>query len=183
MHIPGYLEGFRPPLSVSPLVDATSWVNDAEFWPAFLHCVGLASSAPEAFDADAADIDAYLDRFGRPESWPVFSVPVATGTMQLVLRNFPDDTGIDWFTDDDLRAALRRLPDDAGGTDPGPGLPWALLPEQPAHLLMALPAFGGHDVPDGVQDKVEQALLAIGAKTLIKELATDLLQHRACILL
>ncbi|MDG6106475.1 hypothetical protein Daura_27055 [Dactylosporangium aurantiacum] len=73
MRIPGY-----PP--TAPLTDATGWTADPPFWPAFLLHAGAAATAPEAFDADLADLDAYLDRFTDPAAWPVFTAPVAGGT-------------------------------------------------------------------------------------------------------
>ncbi|GAA3204472.1 hypothetical protein ACFO1B_42340 [Dactylosporangium siamense] len=89
----------------------------------------------------------------------------------------------DWLLDAEVRAAVRRLADEDGGWQAGPGLPWALLPLEPVHLLTALPAVGDHGVPDGVPGMVAEALRAVGATTLVEELAEDLLRHRACVLL
>ncbi|GAB3824922.1 hypothetical protein ACFPIJ_63870 [Dactylosporangium cerinum] len=179
MHIPGYLEGFRPPLTTSPLVDATGWVDDELFWPAFLLRVGMARSAPEAFGADLADLDVYVDDFDRPDEWPVFTVPIGGGTMHLVVCNLPDDSGITWLLDAEAQAGVRRL----AAEDAGPGLPWALLPLEPVHLLTALPAVGDHEAPDGVPGLVAEALRAVGATAMVEELAEELLRHRACVLL
>jgi hypothetical protein len=109
MHIPGYLDGFQPPLDSSPLLDATGWVDDELFWPAFLLQVGMARSAPAAFGPDLADLDAYCDRFERSEAWPVFTVPVAVGTMYLVVCNLPDDSGIDWRLDGEAASRNWRM--------------------------------------------------------------------------
>lgn len=180
VHLPGYLDGFQPPLATSPLIDATSWTADELFWPAFLLQVGLARSAPDAFGVDLADLDAYLDNFERPDQWPVFAVPIGGGTMHLVVCNLPGDRGIDWVLDAHAQEAVRA---DFGPEYGGSGFPWELLPREPAHLLMALPAFGNHETVDGVRSAVVQALRAVGATTGLEELADDLLQHRACMLL
>lgn len=180
--IPGYLDGFQPPLTSSPLVDATGWTGDEPFWPAFLFEVGMASSAPAAFDVDVADLDVYCERFERPDRWPVFTVPVADGTMYLIVRNYPDDSGIDWRLDARAHDSVRRTT----GTEPeyaGAGLPWKLIPPTPEHLLVALPAFGDPEPSDAERNAVAQALRAVGATTRIDELAEDLLGHRACMIL
>lgn len=179
----GVLEGIQPPLKTSPLVDATSWIDDELFWPAFLLRVGMAGSAPEAFGVDLADLDAYVDDFERPDEWPVFTVPIGGGTMRLVVCNLPGDAGIDWLLDAEAHATVRRLADEGGGYHTGRGLPWPLLPLEPMHLLTALPAVGDHQVPDSVPGLVAEALRAVGATALVEELAEDLLRHRACVLL
>jgi hypothetical protein len=184
VHIPGYLEGFHPPLKTSPLVDATRWVGDELFWLAFLLQVGMARSAPEAFSADLADLDAYIEDFERPDGWPVFAVPIGGGTMHLVVCNLPDDSGIHWLLDAEVHTAVRRLADESGGYHTGPGLPWPLLPREPAHLLTAPPAVGDHQAPDGrLPGVVAEALRTVGATALVEELADELLRHRACVLL
>ncbi|MEO3746096.1 hypothetical protein [Plantactinospora sp. B5E13] len=180
VYLPGYLDGCQPPLAASPLIDATSWTADGLFWPAFLLQVGMARSAPDAFGVDLADLDAYLDNFERPDQWPVFVVPVGDGTMHLVVCNLPGDVGIDWVLDAPAQEAVRA---DLGAEYAASGFPWDLLPREPAHLLMALPAFGDHETPDNVRSTVMQALRAVGATAGIENLADDLLKHRACMLL
>ncbi|GAA2617196.1 hypothetical protein GCM10010399_55190 [Dactylosporangium fulvum] len=96
--------------------------------------VGMARSAPEAFGVDLADLDAYVDDFERPDEWPVFTVPIGGGTMHLVVRNLPDDAGIDWLLDAKVHATVRRLANEDGGYYAGRGLPWPLLPLEPTHL-------------------------------------------------
>jgi hypothetical protein len=182
VHLPEYLAGFRPPLQTSPLVDATSWVGDELFWPAYLLSTGAASTALEAFNADPADLEAYLDNFERPDRWPVFTVPLATGTMRLIICNLPDDAGIHWQIDAEVEAAIRRLADEDGGYFAGPGLPWPLLPSEPADLLLALPAIGDHTVPDDTPIALASVLRAVGATALVEELTAELLQFRACVL-
>ncbi|MEV4515814.1 hypothetical protein AB0K00_43525 [Dactylosporangium sp. NPDC049525] len=58
-----------------------------------------------------------------------------------------------------------------------------MLPEDPEHLLIALPAVGDQDPPTRVRRAVVRSLRAVGATHGITKLADDLLQHRACILL
>lgn len=182
VHIPGYLEGFQPPLASSPLVDATAWVADDLFWPAFLFQVGMAGSAPEAFDVDLADLDEYCQRFERPDRWPAFTVPILDGTMYLIVRNLPDDAGIDWRLDARAQEAVRQVTD-SEPEHAGAGLPWSLLPRSPEQLLMALPVFGDPEPSNDERTVVAQALRAVGGAVRIDELAEDLLQHRAFMIL
>ncbi|MCP2323396.1 hypothetical protein HDA40_001903 [Hamadaea flava] len=160
-----------------------TWVEDELFWPAFLLQVGLARSAPDRFGADLADLDAYLDRFDDPDRWPVFSTPFGGGTMHLVVRNLADDHGIDWVLDREAEAAVDRLVEEQGGFFAGPGLPWKLLPDEPVHLLLSLPAMGDSTVPGQVPGIVKRALLAVGVMESAQDLADELLQYRACVLL
>jgi hypothetical protein len=181
--MPGYLDGFHPPLTTSPLVDADGWVEDDLFWPAFLLRVGMATAAPSAFNADLADLDAYLDRFDDPDRWPVFAASVGGGTLYLVVRNFPGDMGIDWVLDDGAQSSVREAAAAAGGYQRGGGLPWPLLPHEPTHLLIALPAVGDDFTPSDARGRVVEALRAIGATNSVDVLADELLKHRACVLL
>jgi hypothetical protein len=170
MHIEGYVG--------TPVFDARGWLADELFWPAFLLHVGSAVTAPAAFDVDPADLEAHLDRFEDPGRWPVFTVPIGAGTMFLIVCNMPDDPGIDWVLDEDAMAALRR--DETPPT--GPGLPWSLLPPDPAQLLIALQAAGDDPGALEASDRVCAALRAVGAVDRVTELADDLLEHRAWIL-
>ncbi|WP_027346873.1 hypothetical protein [Hamadaea tsunoensis] len=181
MDVPGYLEDFAPPPS-TVLIDAMAWLEDELFWPAFLAQVGMARLAPAAFDADLADLSAYVERFERTDQWPVFSVSVGGGLLYLILRNYPDDAGIDWQLDATATDAVDRQAAEIGGYRPGPGLPWELLPTEADQLLLALPAVGDSAVPDGVADRVAQALRAVSA-VRVDELAEELLSCRACIVL
>lgn len=183
VRIPGYLDGFQQPLATTPLVDAGAWVQDELFWPAFLLHVGTASSAATAFDVDLADLDAYLDRFGDPGRWPVFAAPIGGGTLYLIVRNLPGDIGIDWVLDDAVRSAVHGAAAAAGGHQAGGGPPWSLLPSEPAHLLIALPAVGDSVAPSDTPGRVAAALRAVGATNSVDELTDDLIEHRACVLL
>jgi hypothetical protein len=67
------------------------------FWPAFLHTVGGSKSAVHAFDNDLADVSALLDELLNPQAWPVLSVRLQRGhLLHIVMRNFPDDAGVDY---------------------------------------------------------------------------------------
>ncbi|GAA2388987.1 hypothetical protein GCM10010170_100370 [Dactylosporangium salmoneum] len=160
------------------MVDAGAWMQDEPFWPAFLFHVGMARSAPTAFDVDLADLDAYLDRFDDPHRWPVFAAPVGGGTLHLIVRNLPGDIGIDWVVDDAVHSTGW-----AGVYQTDLDLPWSLLPSEPAHLLIALPAVGDGTTPSDIPGRVAAALHAVGASNSVEELADDLLEHRACMIL
>jgi hypothetical protein len=166
VHIEGY--------SDRPVFDASVWIDDPLFWPAFLLHVGSARTAVTAFDVDRADLDSYLDRFEDPERWPVFPAPIGAGTLYLIVCNLPDDVGIDWVLDENAKTAVLQ----AGAQPTGPGLPWSVLPADPAHLLIALQA-AGDDIGDvEALDRVREAVRVIGASNQITKLADDLLEHR-----
>jgi hypothetical protein len=130
-------------MTTRPLLDAGAWTQDELFWPAFLFHVGMARSASAAFDVDLADLDAYLDRFRDPGRWPVFAASVSGGTLYLIVRNLPGDVGIDWVLDAAMHSTVwAAAAAAAGGDQAGPGLLGSLLPSEPAHLLVALPAVG-----------------------------------------
>jgi hypothetical protein len=168
------IEGYEE----APVFDASAWIDDELFWPAFLLQVGSARTALTAFDVDPADLDSYLDRFENPDRWPVFAVPIGTGTMYLIVCNLPGDAGIVWVLDEDAKSAAERDP----APPTGPGLPWSVLPREPAQLLIALQAAGDDIGAAEASDRVCEALRAVGATDQITELADDLLEHRTWIL-
>ena len=86
----------------------------------------MASSAPETFEVDLADLDEYCRRFERPDRWPVFTVPILDGTMYLIVCNLPDDAGIDWRLDARAQEAVRQVTD-SEPEHAGAGLPWAAV--------------------------------------------------------
>jgi len=95
--IEGYLDGWEPPLVPSPLVDAGAMPARPGFWPAFLYAVGLSKSAAEAFDDDLADVSVLIDELVDPTAWPVLSIRLHRGhLLHIVMRNFPDDAGVDF---------------------------------------------------------------------------------------
>lgn len=185
MIIPGYLDGCEPPVDPSTLLDATSWLDDPACWPALLYAVGGARHAVEAFDVDHADLDAMLDKLGRPDQWPVFTLTVGDGNrIHLVWRNFVDDAGWDYVlalphADTAIRLAALE------GHFTGPAWPWPELVDladqpDPQHssgqrLLLLLPAVGDHDIPARATDIVVTALTEIGARRHQAAVARELL--------
>lgn len=113
----------------------------------------------------------------------MFAVPFGGGTMHLVVCNLPGDCGIDRWLDATATELITRLADEDDGHQAEPGLPWSMLPSQPAHLLLSLPVMGGPDEPAGMVRLVAKALRGVGAITLVNELARQLLQNRACVTL
>jgi hypothetical protein len=79
-----------------------------------------------------------------------------------------------------LGVEIAGYTDEAGPT--GPGLPWAVLPREPAHLLIAVQAAGDDIGVVEAADLVGAALRAVGATSRITELADDVLEHRAWML-
>jgi hypothetical protein len=96
--VPGYLDGYQPPISRSPLTDGSDLMSHSLFWPMFLTVVGGSRSAPAAFDVDPADMEQILDVLFGPHRWPVFSLPL-TGRchLRVIMRNFEDDSGVDYL--------------------------------------------------------------------------------------
>jgi hypothetical protein len=107
--IPGYLDGYEPPVEPSPLIDATAWAQEGVFWPGFLYTVGGLRSAGHAFDVDLGDLDVFVTKFLRRDRWPVFSLPLADGASAYVVgRNFEGDG--EWTTSSLHPAPRRRFP-------------------------------------------------------------------------
>jgi hypothetical protein len=80
------------------------------FWPAFLRTIGGAASAPDGFDADLAGLDVLIDELCNPVRWPVFTLPLGNHTrLRIVMRNHPDDAGVDYLFDRGEDAPVLRL--------------------------------------------------------------------------
>ncbi|MFD7812650.1 hypothetical protein ACFV6E_06840 [Streptomyces sp. NPDC059785] len=150
------------------------------FWPAwFGQCWGGPAERPQLFGADGADVDAAAQSlYETSEVWPALRIPMAGGhLLWIVLRNFPEDGGVDYllthpdWTRDAPLASIE-------GHFSGPGLSWpeliAVADGTPAdaegvrdparRLLLLLPAFGDADVPVAAAvSRVAVALTAVGA--------------------
>lgn len=188
MIISGYLDGYEPPILRSPLVDGSEMMSSDLFWPAFLYTVGGSASAPNAFDTDPADLSEFIDTLLSPHGWPVFSVPLAgRSRLHIIMRNFEDDSGVDYVLDPgtggkSIRLALME------GHFRGPALAWPELvvaaqqPDQkhtPAErLLLLLPACADSDRPGGAVDMVAQALTALGVRSSVRQVSAELLNSR-----
>ncbi|AEV86992.1 hypothetical protein ACWT_5973 [Actinoplanes sp. SE50] len=183
--IPGYLDGYEPPIVDSPLVDGSALMAHDLFWPAFLSTVGGSATAPYAFGADPADLDEMVDAFLDEHEWPVFSLLLAgTGQLHVVMRNLPDDGGVDYVLDPGTGS--RSIPLAAlDGHFRGPALAWPELidtarPPGAPHtsaerLLLLLPACADRDRPSDVTEMVAAALTAVGAVSGTHAVAEELL--------
>lgn len=175
--IPGYLDGFFPPVPSSALIDGAAFLHDDLFWPAFLALVGSAESAPEAFGIDPADLEEFVDALRSSTAWPVFSLPVAAGhRVDIVLRNFDDDAGVDYV----LVTEDRHLPLAAiEGHFRGPAFSWpelvAVAGRDARRFLLLLPACADRARPQDAADVVAAALTEVGATTEVDVLAEELL--------
>jgi hypothetical protein len=172
MVIPGYLDGFTPEVDPSTVFDASGWLDEAAFWPAFLLAAGGARDAPAAFDADLADVDAMLDELQRLDRWPAFALSVGDRhTIHLIWRNFDEDMGLDYVligAGDESSIVLAALE----GSFVGPAWSWRELldlAEQPGthrsaaeRLLLLLPATGDADLPSTAVEVVADAVTAVG---------------------
>ncbi|GAA4577740.1 hypothetical protein [Planotetraspora kaengkrachanensis] len=188
MIIPGYLDGYEPPLRPSPLVGGAEVMSSPLFWPAFLYTVGGSSTAPAAFDADPGDLDAFVERLLHPDRWPVFSLPLARRNhLHIVMRNFADDAGVDYVLEPntgDQSIELAALE----GHFRGPALAWPELMAAAQHpdsdhtpaerLLLLLPAYGDSDTPATAVDVVAAALSSVGARSNEGQVSAELLDSR-----
>lgn len=179
-----YFDGFRPPVDPSVQVDATGWLDRPACWPALLYLVG-SPTAPEAFDIDLADVDVMLQQMERPDLWPAFSAQLSHGyQMNLLLRNYPDDWGLDYLLthlDSDHVVVAASLE----GCFRGPALSWqelvdvAQLPDprlDPAErLLMLLPAMTDISMPTDAAATVAGAVTEVGGHRHAEEVANELL--------
>ncbi|MEV7228684.1 MULTISPECIES: hypothetical protein [Polymorphospora] len=185
MTLPGYLDGYQPPVDASVLVDATAWLDDPVFWPALLWSVGGSPTAVEGFDVDPADVDAMLSEMDRPDRWPVVSLHLGDGHLaHLVWRNFPDESGQDYLVtlpDVDEPVLVAALE----GNFRGPALSWRELatvaagagsaPDAARRLLVLLPAIGDAHLPAQATEVVAGALAALGCHRRQAEIADELL--------
>ncbi|MEV6370103.1 hypothetical protein AB0L86_24765 [Micromonospora musae] len=188
MIISGYLDGYEPPFLRSPLIDGSAVMAHALFWPAFLHTVGGSSSAPNAFDADPADLSELIDIFLDSDSWPVFSLDLAgRSRLHVIMRNFPDDGGVDYVLDpgnDGDAIPLAAME----GHFRGPALAWPELVAAThqadqgnswgGRLLLLLPSCADSDRPSTAIDMVTAALTSLGAGPDARQVGAELLDSR-----
>ncbi|RQX11285.1 hypothetical protein DDE19_31080 [Micromonospora ureilytica] len=190
MPLRGYLDGFQPSVDASVLVDATSWLDDPLFWPAFLLAPGGSFAAAVAFDADPADVEAYAEEMHQHDSWPVISLDLARGhRLHILFRNFDGDSGWDYLvqpTGSDTAITAAAL----DGGFHGPALSWSELVKtasrpnvkhgQAERLLLLLPAIGDSGIPPEAHGVVTSAVTAVGATHRQDDVARELLNasHR-----
>ena len=188
VRILGYVDGFEPAVSDDTLVDRTELVDGPLFWPLFLASVGGASSAPEAFDVDPADLGVLGDKLLDQRQWPVFTVPVRDGhRVHIVLSNFPGEECVDYLLGPADGGAAVHLAE-LSGHFRGPGLSWSELTataRQPdpvlsaaARMLLLLPALGDTATPPAARDVVSAALTSVKATRAQQTVATELLGSR-----
>ncbi|MFI7333922.1 hypothetical protein [Micromonospora aurantiaca (nom. illeg.)] len=185
MIIPGYLDGYEPPILRSPLVDGSDLMSYAMYWPAFLATVGGAASAPDAFGVDPADLEQIVDLFLDADRWPVFSLPLAEGCrLHVVMRNYEDDGGVDYVLDPgtgDVSIPLAAME----GHFRGPAFAWqevvaAAQQPDPDHtsaerLLLLVPACADSSRPNTAIDLIAEALTTLGARSGVRQLSEELL--------
>ncbi|MGV9372072.1 hypothetical protein [Micromonospora tulbaghiae] len=185
MIIPGYLDGYEPPIQRSPLVDGSDLMSHAMFWPAFLATVGGAASAPDAFGVDPAGLEPIVDAFLDPDRWPVFSLPLSGHCrLHVVMRNHEDDGGVDYVLDPgtgDLSIPLAAME----GHFRGPAFAWpevvvAARQPDPDHtsaerLLLLVPACADSSRPNTAVDLISEALTTLGARSGVRQLSKELL--------
>jgi hypothetical protein len=188
VRILGYLDGFEPAVSHDTLVDRMDLVGGPVFWPLFLAWVGGASSAPEAFDVDPADLSVLSDELLDQHQWPVFTVPVRDGhRVHIVLCNYPGEGGVDYLLGPADGGAAVHLAE-LSGHFRGPGMSWPELTataRQPdpvlsaaARMLLLLPALGDTETPPTAPDIISSALTSVGATRAQQTVATELLGSR-----
>lgn len=185
MIIPGYLDGWEPPFAESPMVDGSEIMASGLFWPAFLSTVGGSVSAPYAFGVDPADLDEVIEAFLDKHEWPVFSLRLAgTSRVHIVMRNFPDEGGVDYVLD--LGDESRSIPLAAmEGHFRGPAIAWSELivvaqHPDPDHttaerFLLLLPVCADRDRPQTAAETVASALTAVGAESDVHQMSQELL--------
>ncbi|WP_051798230.1 hypothetical protein [Catenuloplanes japonicus] len=183
--IAGYLDGYEPPFVESPLLDGSAIMANDLFWPAFLHTVGGSASAPHAFGIDPADLNDVIDTFLNENEWPVFSLRLAgAGRVHIIMRNFPDDGGVDYVLAPGTgRDAIPLATMD--GHFRGPALAWPELiaaahqldtDHTPAERLVLLaPVCAYRARPADATETVATALTAVGARSHTHQIADELL--------
>jgi hypothetical protein len=166
------------------------------FWPVYYGPVwDEIAEEPEAFGADAADVDEAVEQlYGTTSTvWPAYRLPMAGGhLLWIVHRNYPEDSGTDYLVthpDWEHHVYLASIE----GHYSGPGLSWpellAVAESAPAdaegvldadlRLLLLLPAFGDADVPVAeAAERISRALTAVGvAAEVAPGLAEQFAEH------
>jgi hypothetical protein len=160
--------------------DASAFANPATL-------IGLLASAGvaeedvlrRAFGVTGADDAATNARIFSPDRWPVGRLELVTGArIWIVLRNYPEDAGIDYYIDDDTLPAPLRLAA-IEGCFVGPGFSWPEvwrashapagadgLTSQPVRLLSLLPALGDSEMSEQGAQQISEALAVTGAPGL-----------------
>jgi hypothetical protein len=183
--IPGYLNGYEPPFVESPLIDGSAIMANDLFWPAFLHTVGGSASAPHAFGVDPADLNEVIETLLRETKWPVFSLHLARASrVHIIMRNFPDDGGVDYVLDHGTERDAIPLATMEGHFR-GPALAWPELiaatqqlgvDHTPAgRLLLLVPVCADRARPADATETVATALTAIGARSDTHQVSDELL--------
>lgn len=174
MSLRRYLSDFHPPVDESVLTDASSWIADGPFWPAFLLSVGGSRTAAVAFDADPADLEAYVEKLHHPDCWPYVVLRLAFGyRLHGLFRNFEGDAGWDYLLQPagaDTVITLAALE----GHFRGPAYSWpdlVLVANQPdptrsaaERLLLLVPAMGDTNLPDDAEQVIAAAIDAVGGR-------------------
>jgi hypothetical protein len=158
-------------------------VHQTGFWPAFLNWVGGSASAIHAFDDGPADVSAMFDELDNSEAWPVLALGLRQGhLLHIVMRNFPDDAGVDYVlspADGGQHIPLAAME----GHFRGPALSWLELvaaARQPdalspaARLLLLKPVAADTDTPANASAVIAAALTSVGATAFQHEVAGEL---------
>ncbi|RSM57986.1 hypothetical protein DMB66_31280 [Actinoplanes sp. ATCC 53533] len=142
-------------------------------------------SAPHTFGVDPADLNEVIETFLEEHEWPVFSLRLAGASrMLIIMRNFPDEGGVDYVLDPGTGGNAIPLAA-LEGHFRGPALAWpeliaaAQLPD-PDHapaerLLLLLPVCADRDRPADATEIVAAALSAVGARSDTHQVGDELL--------
>jgi hypothetical protein len=162
----GYLTQFEPADCAGELVDANSWLGDPAMCAAVASLAAMWTGRYRATGAVAEALGTLMD----PDSWPVFSVRLPSGSsLHVVWRNLEGEAGNDLL----LRSGDRSVHTIASleGHFTWPGISWAeletaadvavdLSPHQALHVLIP---FVGDSAPSGAHARILRAMEATGA--------------------
>ncbi|MGA3487702.1 hypothetical protein ACK8GG_06780 [Micromonosporaceae bacterium DT55] len=130
-------------------------------------------------------MDEFVDSLVDPSRWPVFTLPLAGDSLlHIVLRNFEDDSGVDYLLEPSPGRDVIQLAA-LDGHFRGPALAWpelvaAAAQPDPDHtpaerLLLLLPVCADSDRPGVAADVVAKALTAVGARSRVRQVSEELL--------
>jgi hypothetical protein len=155
-----------------PVMPGEALLEMPGFWAAYFGWI-----EESEFGVSEAEFDEAFAALYDESEWPVFRIPFSDGHVAVVVhRNFPEDSGIEYFIQHPGWGRIGYLAS-LEGHWAGPGLAWRELvhiarnpgPEDAEgirdphqRLLLLLPALGDAERPDDAADLVIEALVSIG---------------------
>jgi hypothetical protein len=163
-----------------PLVDGAAVMGGELLWPAYLYGMAGVQRAPEAFGAGVDAVEGLLASVCGPESWPVFTVPLAGGArLHVVAWSGGGEGGVEYVVEPGGGVAAFVIGELTAHCR-GPALSWpelvAVSGGSPERLLLLVGGCADGARPAGAVGVVAAALSAVGAVCDQGAVAAELLE-------